>query len=88
MSGGSFAFIPSTYNLEETANQIEKLVIDHLNTWATTGYSPYSIITLNRMHTCAHTLRRAAKELHLVDYLVASDISEESFVKEWDELDK
>ena len=83
MSGGHFDY--QQYRLDEIADSIDQLIInnDDKSAW---GFSrDYSFETINKFRATSFLLRKTAKQVQRVDWLVSGDDSEESFHKRWDE---
>ena len=74
MSGGEFDYIQ--FRLDETAERLEELAFE----FKCDGR------TIDRINKAAIIVRRAAKAIHMVDWLVSGDDSEETFHEKWDEF--
>jgi len=74
MSGGHFDYVQ--YRIDDAAGVIERQI-----DWSG---EEYTAETLERFRIAAETLRRAAKMLHRVDWLLSDDDGEDTFCARWD----
>ena len=80
MSGGSFHY--NQYKLEETADEIDKILVrccKHKGTYK------YNKKTIAKFIETRDSLERTAKMVHRVDWLVSGDDSEKDFHSCWKE---
>ncbi|NBQ13098.1 MAG: hypothetical protein EBU31_00445 [Proteobacteria bacterium] len=75
MSGGHFDYIQ--YRIDDAANEIERQIEWEPNELRADVQARFRI--------AADTLRRAAKMLQRVDWLICCDDGEDSFMRRWDE---
>jgi len=87
MSGGYFDH--NEWHIDGIAEQIEELVAsnndDSLDEWGHTRGRFYTDETIKKFEEAAKLLRKAARMVHRIDYLVKDDDCEESFHRRWDE---
>ena len=82
MSGGTFDY--NQYILSDIADDIERLIAGN-NTKNDFGYSrDFSNETLEKFKEAVIQIKIASNMIHRVDWLVASDDSEETFHERWD----
>jgi len=83
MSGGYFNH--QQYRLENMASQIEELIESNddetLNQWGEMRGRGYSASTMAEFETAVRLLRQALVYVNGIDYLVNSDVGEETFHK-------
>lgn len=83
MSGGAFDY--KQYHLNDIADEIDAIVRRNGTEDACGNVQRYSRKTLMRMRSTAEHLRRAAKMVQRIDWLVSGDDGEETFHKRWKE---
>ncbi|MDD4182092.1 MAG: hypothetical protein PHE87_10745 [Victivallaceae bacterium] len=87
MSGGHFDH--NEWHIDGIAEIIEELIAsnkdDSLDEWGYTRGRFYTDETIQKFEEAAQLLRKAARMVHRIDYLVSDDDGEESFHRRWDE---
>lgn len=85
MSGGYFDH--NEWHIDGIAEEIEELVAsnkdDSLDEWGHTRGRFYTDETIQKFEEAAQMLRKAARMVHRIDYLVSDDDCEESFHRRW-----
>ena len=82
MSGGTFDY--NQYVLSDIADEIERAIVTN-NTKDSFGYSKdFSNETLEKFREAVIQIKIASNMIQRVDWLVASDDSEETFHERWD----
>ena len=83
MSGGHFDY--QQFRLDQIADQIDQLIIsnDDKDAW---GFSRnYSVETINKFKETVFNLRKTAKQIQRIDWLVSGDDGEGTFHMRWEE---
>jgi len=80
MSGGYFGYVQ--HNIYEAADDVGYVIEKRRN--------QFEKSTIDKFKQTEEALRKAAKMIKMVDYLMKGDYGEESFLKQWKEagLDK
>ena len=85
MSGGYFDH--NEWHIDGIAEMIEELIAsnkdDSLDEWGHTRGRFYTDETIQKFEEAAQMLRKAARMVHRIDYLVKDDDCEESFHRRW-----
>lgn len=87
MSGGHFDYIQS--RIEEAANEIEEIIKNNNNKELdefgyAIGYN-FSDATIEKFKEAEKTVRKAAKMIQRIDWLISDDDGEETFHERWKE---
>ena len=81
MSGGSFDY--NNYQLDALADDIER-VVKRNHTKDDWGFcNNFTPETIEKLENTSNQLRILSKKVHRIDWLVASDDSEETFHERW-----
>ncbi len=79
MSGGYFDYVQ--FRMEDAARELKNLIHENKS-----REYPFSPSVLFKFKLAADNIDAASKMLHQIDWLVSSDDSESTFLKNWEKL--